>query len=68
MLSQNNGRPIRALALLLALLSPFLAGIAGLLMVPPARADELKLDGESYLIPSADPAFSYTSATSIRPA
>ena len=55
MLSQNNGRPIRALALLLALLSPFLAGIAGLLMVPPARADEPKLDGESYLIPSADP-------------
>ena len=51
MLSQKNGRPIRALALL----SPFLAGIAGLLMVPPARADELKLDGESYLIPSADP-------------
>jgi hypothetical protein len=37
MLSQINGRPIRALAFLLALLSPFLAGIAGLLMVPPAR-------------------------------
>ena len=55
MLSQIDGRPIRALAFLLALLSPFLAGIAGLLIVPPARADEPKLDGESYLIPSADP-------------
>jgi pimeloyl-ACP methyl ester carboxylesterase len=31
------------------------AGVAGLLIVPSARADEPKLDGESYLIPSADP-------------
>ena len=30
-------------------------GVAGLLIVPPARADEPKLDSESYLIPSADP-------------
>ena len=34
--SQKDVRPIRALAFLLALLSPFLAGIAGLLMAPPA--------------------------------
>ena len=67
--SQKDVRPIRALAFLLAfLVLALLAGVAGLLIVPPARADEPKLDSESYLIPSADPAFSSTSATSIRPA
>ena len=54
--SQKDVRPIRALAFLLAFLVLALwAGVAGLLIVPPARADEPKLDSESYLIPSADP-------------
>src|SRR6202040_3421295 len=54
--SQKDVRPIRALAFLLAFLVLALwAGVAGLLIVPSARADEPKLDGESYLISSADP-------------
>ena len=45
--SQKDVRPIRALAFLLAfLVLALLAGVAGLLIVPPARADEPKLDSE----------------------
>jgi pimeloyl-ACP methyl ester carboxylesterase len=54
--SQKDVRPIRSLAFLLAFLVLALwVGVAGLLMVPSARADEPKLDSEIYLIPSADP-------------